>query len=479
MDETSRQVTEGLLAAAPCSVTLPAGTGKTQLVAAAAALAGSEGRRSLILTHTNAGVDAIRRRLRLLGVSAASTRVETITSWAFTLTRSYPGIAGVTIPPVPNWADSHAYVEGAVAVAHARALREVMRHSFGYLFVDEYQDCSALQHKFVLALGTGIEKTIVFGDPLQAIFTFGGPLASWEGDVTAAFPDHQVPLHPHRWVGHNNGLGAWLLRLRAHLQVGAALDITDYDVPGLRFVADGGPTTLPGIAHGFPNSDESVVLLDKWAPDVARHASRLSGRFLVMEDIGAQFMHQHLANLPADGDPAIAHWLATFAKNCVIGLGKLDRPVLDRLAQHQGVAHYSREGIGEILRALDRLVGNPTYQELGVTAEVMRKNPTFKLYRREAWRDTCEAIRLSVGSDVPVTDMLHQVRDRLRRAGRRPENRIASRTVLVKGLEYDHVVIADLANFADPCNLYVALSRARKTVTIVGRSPRVLLKAGK
>ena len=478
MDETSLQVAEGLLAAAPCSVTLPAGTGKTQLVATAAALAGGEGQRSLILTHTNAGVDAIRRRLRLLGVPAASTRVETLASWAFALTRSYPGIAGVMTPAVPNWADSNVYVQGAIAVAHARALREVMRHSFGYLLVDEYQDCSALQHKFVLALGAGIEKTVVFGDPLQAIFTFGGPMASWEDDVAAAFPGHRVPTYPHRWAGHNRDLGEWLLQLRALLQTGATFDITTHDVPGLRFVTNSDPTTLPRVAQGFTSPTESVVLLDKWAPDVARHAGRLNGRFLVMEDIGARFMHEHLAQLPEEGDPSVAHWLATFAKDCGTGLGQLDRPVLERLAQHQGVAHYRREGITDILQALDRLVQNPTYQELSAATEVMYRNHTLKLYRREAWRDTCEAIRLSAGSDFSAVDMLHQVRDRLRRTGRGPENRIASRTLLVKGLEYDHVVIADLGNFADPCNLYVALSRARKTITIVGRSPRVLLRTG-
>lgn len=46
--------------------------------------------------------------------------------------------------------------------------------------------------------------------------------------------------------------------------------------------------------------------------------------------------------------------------------------------------------------------------------------------------------------------------------------RIASRTLLVKGLEYDHVVIADLNKMRDPRNLYVALSRARKSAIVVG-----------
>jgi DNA helicase IV len=52
---------------------------------------------------------------------------------------------------------------------------------------------------------------------------------------------------------------------------------------------------------------------------------------------------------------------------------------------------------------------------------------------------------------------------------------MASRTVLVKGLEYDHVIIADLAKFTDPRDLYVALSRARKSITVIGQSSRITL----
>lgn len=78
-----------VLSSAPCSVELPAGTGKTHLLCAAVALAANANERSLILTHTNAGVDAITRRLREFRVPGPLARVETIASWAFSLVRSY------------------------------------------------------------------------------------------------------------------------------------------------------------------------------------------------------------------------------------------------------------------------------------------------------------------------------------------------------------------------------------------------------
>jgi len=47
--------------------------------------------------------------------------------------------------------------------------------------------------------------------------------------------------------------------------------------------------------------------------------------------------------------------------------------------------------------------------------------------------------------------------------------------LLVKGLEYDHVVIANASEVADAYNLYVALSRARKTVTILSASAKLIV----
>ena len=75
-----------------------------------------------------------------------------------------------------------------------------------------------------------------------------------------------------------------------------------------------------------------------------------------------------------------------------------------------------------------------------------------------------------------LLEELAKAREVLRYAGRRERKRIISRTLLVKGLEYDHVVIADVAEHAQVNDLYVAFSRARKTVTILGQTDTLLLR---
>ncbi len=457
---------------------MPAGTGKTHLLATAAAVAAEAGSRSLVLTHTHAGVDAIRRRLRRFGVPAGMVRVDTLASWAFTLSRSYSFIAGVQISKMPDWTQSRDYLDGASRVVRAKAIADMHSTSFDYLFVDEYQDCSIAYHDFVRALAETIPRTIVLGDRLQGIFTFDGPTVHWDHHVLVNFPRHEVPVHPHRWTDHNVDLGAWLLETRALLATGSWFDFAEHDVPGLQFVPEVGAAVLARVSHGFRDFNESVVLLDKWSGDVAGHASRLGGSYTVMEDIGGRFMKEKLEGVPEQGDPGLARWFADFAKSCVIGLSGLDGPVLGKLERRESVAHYKRDGLEEVLVALDTLQVNPTYEQVAVTARIVRDTPGLRLYRWEAWNDTREALLSAVETGESVLDSLARVRDRVRRAGRRSENRVASRTLLVKGLEYDHVVIADLSKMTDPCNLYVAMSRARKTVTVLGPGSRIFLRAG-
>lgn len=478
MHEPLRVAAEELIAAAPCSLEMPAGTGKTHLLAAAAAVAASDGKRSLVLTHTNAGVDAIRKRLRAFGVPELQFRVDTITSWAFSLVRSYSSIAGMSVPEVPDWTQSDDYLKAATTVAGSRAIVDVMAVSFDYLFIDEYQDCTLVLHEFVMALAAAIPKSVILGDRLQAIFTFVGPMATWDGHVLPDFPEHVLAVEPHRWTNHNRDLGQWLLDIRPELVDGRVFDFAAHSVPGLTYVSGTGPDVLAAVAYSFRDFDESVVLLDKWPNDVATHASRLGGSFSVMEDISGNFMRAQLQGLPAEGDSQLAWWFANFAKACVVGLSGIDAPVLKRLADSQGVAHYTRAGIEPILVALDKLRDTPTYAQLAQTATDVRGVKGLRIYRWEAWHDTLEAIALTAENGDAVGGNLARVRDRLRRTGRRNDNRIASRTLLVKGLEYDHVIIADVSKMQDPCNLYVALSRARKSVTVFGSSSLVQLRSG-
>lgn len=487
MDDELQRLAAQVLSAAPASVEMPAGAGKTHLLAAAVTEAATRSQRSLILTHTNAGVDAIRKRLQAFGVRGESARVETITSWAFSLVGAYPALAGISVSETPDWTLSDQYVEGAARVVRSATISEVHTTSFDFLFVDEYQDCTLVHHAFVLALADAIPTAIIFGDRLQAIFGFAGELANWEVHVQSRFPAFDISPVAQRWKAHNQALGEWLLQIRPSLAAGQYFDLAQHSVPGLTFSSDNSPVGIATVAHSFTDYSETVVLLDKWPKSVAGHASRLGGSYSVMEDISGNFMREQISGsapgarssvmpLPQSGDPLLARWLAQFAKACVIGLGDLNHTVLQRLDRNQTLEGLSRDGIQSVVDGLESLRSSPTYAHLIQVANAIRVAAQVKTYRWEAWNDTLSAIALSIDNDDPVIDNFGRVRERLRRQGRRNHARVASRTLLVKGLEYDHVIIANLSEFRDPRNLYVALSRARRSVTIIGGSDRIQLR---
>ena len=71
------------------AVVAPAGCGKTHLIAES--LRAYDGSVPvLVLTHTNAGVAALRQRLARLAVPARLYRVTTLDGWAMRLGRAFP-----------------------------------------------------------------------------------------------------------------------------------------------------------------------------------------------------------------------------------------------------------------------------------------------------------------------------------------------------------------------------------------------------
>jgi len=460
----------------PCSLEMPAGTGKTHLIAAAVAVVANEGGRSLILTHTNAGVDALRKRLNKFNVKASSYHIDTITGWAFTLIRSYGTIAGIEVSDVPDWSASKQYIESATNVVRTTAIGLVHANSFSCFFVDEYQDCNVRQHTFLSSIADNLEKTIIFGDRLQGIFGFAGEtLVDWDCDVFPRFPQLHIPCFPYRWCRTNPQLGQWLLDLRPNLVDGNEIDFSSVKVPGFKWVYSS-QTAVTDEAYRIANLDETAVLLDKWAANVATHASRLRGTYSMMEELQGKFMIQALEKLPPENQYELTSWLVIFAKSCAVGLSGIDKTIMTALNNNRPIIQYKRKGIEDVIGGLEELRQAPSYAKLVEVSSSIRNAKDIKIYRWEAWTDTIDAIRNSIISEeTPIEELFH-IRDRQRKIGRRSSKRIASRTLLVKGLEYDHVIVADMMKMCDPKNLYVALTRASKSITLIGPSPIVQLK---
>lgn len=469
----------------PASVEMPAGAGKTHLLAATTKHIIDCGGRALVLTHTNAGVHAINARLKRFGITKG-VQVSTIASFAFRLARAYPQLGGLRVPKLMVPAQAQYYVSAAIKVAQSRHIHAVLRASFTHLLVDEYQDCSETQHAFVLALRAAIPAAGVLGDPLQAIFGFNERLADWP-TVQTQFPSHPTTIKPHRWSGHNEALGKWLLEIRPRMVPGHVVRWTNVALPeGVTFqnISDD-PTGVTEAALATRPANETVLIIAPRANTARTIAGDLRGIFTVMEEMAGKYMAQRLENLATMSPIDYPLWLFDLTKSCHCNHGVLDTQTLrKRYANGKSAGDLLKGGAGgragaePAIRAFDSIVSNPTLGTLAAAMSVVPTSPVLRLHSHEAWYDIQASIRGAIahGDDPGVLlEELAKVREVLRHAGRRERRRIISRTLLVKGLEYDHVIIANVNEHASINDLYVALSRARKTIKILGVSDSLQL----
>lgn len=145
------------------------GTGKTEAIVQLTST--WSGGRTLILTHTLAGVAALRRRLQAARVPTDRYSLSSIDAWCVRRVGGFPMRAG----PLPDAANPRVFYPAVRAAClrllTSHSLDAALRSTYGRVFVDEYQDCGPEQHAIVCQLAE-LLPTFVFGDPLQAVFNF-------------------------------------------------------------------------------------------------------------------------------------------------------------------------------------------------------------------------------------------------------------------------------------------------------------------
>lgn len=215
------------------------------------------------------------------------------------------------------------------------------------------------------------------------------------------------------------------------------------------------------------------MAIKRFEPECAAVAAQANGSYGMMEELEGKFMAK-FARIVDRGDPKqIAAATRHFAKDCISGIAArqlLDSAVANKLAKGQSVARLKRPGAERQLALLSGLLSDPSPTQVAETLKAIGQLDAGRLYRREAWRDMINALTVAGASDgVTVVQALSRVRDRTRRIGRPPEERVISRPLLIKGLEYDHALVLD-AERLSATELYVSLSRGRKTLTVVSAS---------
>ena len=454
------------------TITAPAGCGKTHLIAEALTRH-DDAKPIMILTHTNAGVIALRGRLDSLRVPSKAYRLVTIDGWAMRLISTFPqrsahdpGLLNLAHPATdyPN-----------IRVAAAKLLKaghinEVLRASYDRLIVDEYQDCSVRQHALV-AFAAQTLPTVVLGDPLQAIFGFGADnLADWD-DVTKYFPIVGQLNTPWRWINAGaEPLGRWLLEVREKLLRGEAIDLRQAPAGVTWVELDGSDDHAKRLAAArvrAPTRDSCVLIIgDSRNPASQRQFASQTPGAVTVEAVDLRDLVAFARRFDLDALDALDQ-LAQFAESVMANVGATDfvgrvRAIGDN-RRGQAVADSERVALDFVRRpnylgAVDVLV------EIGKLAGV-------RTHRPAVLRACIRALQLCHGTEgLSLHDAAIRMREQNRLVGRPLPRRAVGSTLLLKGLESDLAVILN-ADGLDSRNLYVAMTRGSKGLTICSSSP--------
>lgn len=463
------------------AIIAPAGHGKTEMITD---LVDRLPGKKLVLTHTNAGVEALNQRLQKKTVGKEKCYLSTISSFCMKWCNAYPYTAHIN--PEIRIVDKRYYpmvYAGAVKIFQNEWARRVIKQSYSCIIVDEYQDCVLEQHHIFEELNESI-PVYVLGDPLQAIFGFAGQLVRWK-DI--CFEIVSVETHPWRWEKTNPELGLYLSEVREKLYPGLdGKEVTLSTIPNTTSVHRISPSDIYGEKfYGVLNHYETVLYIAKWPDDTSLFARRTGGLFQNDEAINLTDLYKYTELLDSHDRLTMATAIMSFLETCASGISSelgsyvehVEKGDFDfsRIRKHSEfgakmLALYERGDLNEILSILDWV----------------KSNHSFKLHRRELYSEMQRAIRRAREKEISITQAAQEIRlvpnNQSRYSGFK---RLSSRTLLSKGLEFDCVII-DLSrvncgsnNRYSATDMYVAMTRAKKSIYFITCEDSVLLSAPK
>ncbi len=461
-----------LLAIDRGAVTAPAGCGKTHLIAEALTRH-CGGKPILVLTHTNAGVGALRGRLGRAGVPAKAYRLSTIDGWAMRLISTFPMRSAhkAELLHLANPRTDYPNIRAAAAeLLKAGHVNDILAANYARLIVDEYQDCSIRQHAIV-GYAVQVLPTCVLGDPMQAIFGFGGDvLAKWD-DVCAYFPLAGELATPWRWM--NAGavpLGYWLLNVRDKLLRGQPVDLRTAP-DGVTWVElDGSEDHQRRLlaARVRPPDGQGFVLIigDSAKPDGQRQfASQIPGAVTVEAvDLRDLVTFSRAFDLAA---PEALKRLANFAQSVMRNVGAAD--LMKRVQSlRRGT---TRKPPTAVESSALTFIHVPSHRAaVDLFGEICKKEGV-SAHRPAVLRACIKALQLCDGTEgLSFHEAAIRVRGQNRLVGRPLPRRAVGSTLLLKGLEAEVAVILN-ASALDARNLYVAMTRGSKNLTVCAPSP--------
>lgn len=495
----------------------PAGYGKTYTIVQC--IKKSEGNgKSLILTHTHAGVAALKNALKEQQIDKKHYEIETITSYAQKYVKAY------CAEILPEMTDKNYWIfilEKAEKIFNNIHIKDVIKKTYSQLFVDEYQDCTLSQHKVILAISKNI-PTHILGDPLQGIIDFNkkiDPLVSFYNEDLKDFARTTELSIPHRWQkeGNNSTLGEYLVNIREKLidnienNAKNEIDLTENPNNSFHFIkTSGNAYSFEGInretnvlnrktqkRYTYKQLLKYILNNPKKLPDyeslliISKTPFRRNRTPVeIRAELKSNLYYPTLYLLEAIDEKSF-YELSSIADEIIteglsLNLKKL-YDFLSNLFNKTDIDNWINSATYKIKRKIqenDKIISaeieklidefNNSRQPimLGKIIEYFYFTLKFKCNRTEFIHSIITVIKTTEGGKSIYKTMVEQ-RNKFRKIGRKIDGKCLGTVALTKGLEFDTVIILDAETFRDPKELYVAMTRACKNLIIFSQNTKL------
>ena len=479
------------------AIEAPAGCGKTYQGAKYAQRAASRlcRGRILILTHTHAACSVFSSETQQ---HATRVEIRTIDSLITAIATAYHKSLG--FPPDPAaWArrqGSDGFDRLASSVATLMATQPMiaaaLSERYPVVIADEHQDSSAAQHAIIMALRNTGSQLRLFSDPMQNIYGNWADAkrlddrARWDRMKTIAACDELDT--PHRWATGSPQLGQWVLRAREALKQCQPVDLRGRLPQGLTILyADNIAPNYSGYRitkidrrsiDKIVNTDHPLLILASQNVTVNALRSMWGRRIPIWEG----HMRDNLGALVTAitmnpcNTAAIANAVVTFVGAVGVGFSPSSHGNIFIREISQNCSKATRGKPARLQELAGCILEQPNH--VGVAnclqrlAKLMDDNtPGFEsiaIDNRSEFRDA-----IHIGQFADADEAMKEIHRRRGFARPFPPARAISTIHKAKGLQCENAIVVpcDRQHFGASdyarCKLYVALSRARRSLTLV------------
>jgi superfamily I DNA/RNA helicase len=460
---------EAFVSKSKSMITAPAGYGKTHVISEC--LNYTEGKQ-LILTHTHAGVAALKEKIQKQGIGYDKYHVETIESFAQKYVNAF--YCGNDIPEQDNSDAYYPFIrEKAKNLFKITPITDVIKTTYSGLFVDEYQDCTIGQHEFIIELSE-ILPTHILGDYLQGIFGFKERLVEFNEDLKD-FEQFPSLSHPWRWQEPNPKLGEYLKQIRKLLEEGENIDLNVYDDNIEILCIDENDKYMPGTIYNrkiWDLVDENSILIihpESENLNARKHFISKFNVFFLVESVDSKDFYKFSQILDCIDNNNVYSVIYQLVPKIFNGTSSRNNWFNENGPKRKSSLN-NRKLIEPIKNNIEELQQSISFVLISSTLKAVEKLPGIKCYRKELFSDLCKALERAEYKDISVYDAMKEIRNIRRRVGRKVKGRCIGTTLLTKGLEFDTVAVLDAHKFNCPKNFYVAITRACNKLIIFTNS---------